>query len=82
IRQKGLLVGIDLVNGKKTLNFVNDIPINHYIMKESLKRRIYLRTLGNTLTIIPPLAIPTIYLDEILDKCYNILSKLERKILR
>ncbi|MGE0242767.1 MAG: adenosylmethionine--8-amino-7-oxononanoate transaminase [Nitrososphaeraceae archaeon] len=82
IKQKGLLVGIDLVNGKKPLNFVNNIPINHYIMEESLKRKIYLRTLGNTLTIIPPLAIPTIYLDEILDKCYNILNTLERKILR
>ena len=82
IRQKGLLVGIDLVKGKNALNFVNNIPINHYIMEESFKRRIYLRTLGNTLTIIPPLAIPTIYLDEILDKCYDILYTLETKILR
>ena len=45
IRHKGLLTGIDLVNGKKSLNFVEGLPINYYIMKESLKRGVYLRTL-------------------------------------
>jgi adenosylmethionine-8-amino-7-oxononanoate aminotransferase len=81
IRHKGLLVGIDLVDGKKgSLNFVKGIPISHYIIRESLKKGVYLRTLGNTLTIIPPLATPANQLDEIMDKCYEILDRLEKRI--
>ena len=80
IRHKGLLIGIDLVNGKKSLNFVKDSPINYYIMKESLKRGVYLRTLGNILTIIPPLAIPRAQLDIIIDVSYEILSLLNKEI--
>jgi adenosylmethionine---8-amino-7-oxononanoate aminotransferase len=80
IRHKGLLTGIDLVNGKKSLNFVQGLPINYYIMKESLKRGVYLRTLGNILTIIPPLAIPRTQLDIIIDVSYEILSLLDKEI--
>jgi adenosylmethionine-8-amino-7-oxononanoate aminotransferase len=80
IRHKGLLTGIDLVNGKKSLNFVEGLPINYYIMKESLKRGVYLRTLGNILTIIPPLAIPRAKLDIIIDVSYEILYLLDKEI--
>ena len=80
IRHKGLLTGIDLVNGKKSLNFVEGLPINYYIMKESLKRGVYLRTLGNILTIIPPLAIPRAKLDILIDVSYEILYLLDKEI--
>ena len=80
IRHKGLLMGIDLVNGKKSLNFVQGLPINYYIMKESLKRGVYLRTLGNILTIIPPLAIPRAKLDILIDVSYEILYLLDKEI--
>jgi len=80
IRHKGLLTGIDLVNGKKSLNFVQGLPIHYYIMKESLKRGVYLRTLGNILTIIPPLAIPRAKLDIIIDVSYEILYLLDKEI--
>ena len=80
IRHKGLLTGIDLVNGKKSLNFVEGLPINYYIMKESLKRGVYLRTLGNILTIIPPLAIPRVKLDILIDVSYEILYLLDKEI--
>ena len=80
IRHKGLLTGIDLVNGKKSLNFVKGLPINYYIMKESLKRGVYLRTLGNILTIIPPLAIPRAKLDILIDVSYEILYLLDKEI--
>jgi adenosylmethionine-8-amino-7-oxononanoate aminotransferase len=81
IRHKGLLTGIDLVNGKKSLNFVQGLPINYYIMKESLRRGVYLRTLGNILTIIPPLAIPRAKLDILIDVSYEILYLLDKEIL-
>ena len=80
IRHKGLLTGIDLVNGKKSLNFVQGLPINYYIMKESLSRGVYLRTLGNVLTIIPPLAIPRAKLDILIDVSYEILYLLDKEI--
>ena len=80
IRHKGLLTGIDLVKGKKSLNFVQGLPINYYIMKESLRRGVYLRTLGNILTIIPPLAIPRAKLDILIDVSYEILYLLDKEI--
>ena len=69
-----------MVNGKKSLNFVQGLPINYYIMKESLKRGVYLRTLGNILTIIPPLAIPRAKLDILIDVSYEILYLLDKEI--
>ena len=49
-------------------------------MKESLKRGVYLRTLGNILTIIPPLAIPRAQLDIIIEATYEILYLLDKEI--
>ena len=69
-----------MVNGKKSLNFVQGLPINYYIMKESLRRGVYLRTLGNILTIIPPLAITRTKLDILIDVSYEILYLLDKEI--
>lgn len=89
IRHKGLLLGIELIrtnqgfrgekkNKKEPLLFLEGLPINHYIMKESLKRGVFLRSLGNIITLIPPLAIPTEELEILLNTSYDILKTIEK----
>ena len=58
IRHKGLLAGIELVrNDMPILTLKNKERTNYFVMHESLKRGVHLRSLGNILMVIPPLAI-------------------------
>ena len=80
IRHKGLLIGIDIKdNNNNPLRMIDGMSINKFIMKESLKHGIYLRTLDNILTIIPPLAIPRKELKIILDTSLDILDLISKK---
>ncbi len=59
---KGLLGAIELVNKEKKpiQYFISNgkkIPPNYYIMQEALKMGVFMRGLGNTVVVIPPLAI-------------------------
>jgi adenosylmethionine-8-amino-7-oxononanoate aminotransferase len=56
------------------------MPIGHYIAKESLKNGVYLRTLGNIISIIPPLAISEEDLSKIVDTEYQVVEKIQKKI--
>lgn len=89
IRHKGLLLGVELIKTNKSINgklnkriepllYFDNLPINHYIMRESLKRGAYLRSLGNILTLIPPLAISTDKLEILLDIEYDIIKTIEK----
>jgi len=80
IRNKGLLCGIELRKGNKPINIIDKVPIGQYIAGESLKRGVYLRTLGNLITIIPPLAIGKEDLTKIVDTEYQIVEKIQKKI--
>ena len=80
IRNKGLLCGIELRNGNKPIKMIDKVPIGQYIASESLKKGVYLRTLGNIITIIPPLAIRKEDLTKIVDTEYQIVEKIQQKI--
>ncbi len=80
IRNKGLLCGIELRKENKPLKTIDKMPVDHYIAKESLKKGVYLRTLGNVLTIIPPLAIGKEDLSKIVDTEYQIVENLQKKL--
>ena len=80
IRNKGLLCGIELRKGNKPINIIDKVPIGQYIAGESLKKGVYLRTLGNLITIIPPLAIGKEDLTKIVDTEYQIVEKIQKKI--
>lgn len=80
VRSKGLLAGLDLVKNNKSISMVEKIPINYFVIKESLKRGVLLRSLGATLIIIPPLAIDTHSLNKILDVQYDIIMDIQKKI--
>jgi adenosylmethionine---8-amino-7-oxononanoate aminotransferase len=80
IRQKGLLCGIELRKGKNPIKMIEKVPIGQYIAAESLKRGVYLRTLGNIITIIPPLAIEQEDLRKLLDIEHEIVEKIQQKV--
>ena len=79
IRSKGLLGGIDLSKAKRPiLKLGNGIPITSYIAKESLSMGVFLRSLGNTIVIIPPLAIGKRDLKFLLDTIASLVNKIEK----
>jgi adenosylmethionine-8-amino-7-oxononanoate aminotransferase len=79
IRHKGLLAGIELAkNNKPLLMLRNKERINYLVMHESLKMGVHLRSLGNILMVIPPLAIGKQDLEKLLDVHLKILRKVER----
>jgi len=80
IRNKGLLCGIELRKENKPIKTIDKMPIGHFIAKESLKKGVYLRTLGNIVTIIPPLAISEEDLTKIVDTEYQVVEKIQKKI--
>jgi len=80
IRNKGLLCGIELRKENKPIKTIDKMPISHYIAKESLKKGIYLRTLGNIISIIPPLAISEEDLTKIVDTEYEVVEMVQKKI--
>lgn len=79
IRRKGLLAGIELArDGKPIVELGNKKMVNYFIAQESLKRGVHLRSLGNIMMVIPPLAIGKRDLKKILDTQLEILRKIER----
>jgi len=58
IRHKGMLMGIELVTNKKKKSPINPKKsINKIFFEQGKKQGIYLRTLGNIVMLVPPLAI-------------------------
>lgn len=79
IRQKGLLAGVELVkNGKPLVKLKNKERINYFIMQESLKMGVHLRSLGNIMMFVPPLAIHKAELEKIVYVQLRILKSIER----
>jgi adenosylmethionine-8-amino-7-oxononanoate aminotransferase len=80
IRHKGMLAGVELVKNSKPINYVRkDLRIGRFVMHESLKRGVFLRSLGNILMIIPPLAIGNRNLKKIMDVQLEILGLIEKE---
>ena len=81
IRSKGLLGGIDLAKTKRPiLELRNGVTISSYIAEESLNMGVFLRSLGNTIVIIPPLAIRRRDLKLLLDTIYSLINKIEKSM--
>ena len=68
IRHKGMLMGIELVSNKTKKTPIQSIKsINKIFFEEGKKNKIYLRTLGNIVMLVPPLAISEKDLDLLLN---------------
>jgi adenosylmethionine-8-amino-7-oxononanoate aminotransferase len=88
IRHKGLLVGLELTREneisqrkrkKQPLSFIDGLDLSNYIMRESMKRGVFLRSLGNIVTLIPPLAMPRNQLDILIDTLHNIIKPIDER---
>ncbi|QDU64844.1 L-Lysine-8-amino-7-oxononanoate aminotransferase [Planctomycetes bacterium Pan216] len=59
IRQKGTMVGIELVRDKETKEpFPYGLRMGHRVTLEARKRGVIIRPLGNVVVLMPPLAMP------------------------
>ena len=58
IRHKGMVMGIELVQNKKSNKPLSSkISMNKLVFEEGRKHQIYFRTLGSIIMLVPPLAI-------------------------
>jgi adenosylmethionine-8-amino-7-oxononanoate aminotransferase len=81
-RCKGLLGAVDLVHSTgrnlKPVRVLKDKRrINSFILEESLKLGVFLRSLGNTILIIPPLAINKSDFGYLLDVIQELIHRIE-----
>lgn len=68
VRQRGFMVGIELVVGKDTREpFAPAEKIGHRIILEARKRGLIIRPLGNVIVLMPPLSMTTSELDRLCD---------------
>jgi len=81
VRHKGMLMGIELVSDKKKKTPVKpEQSIHKKIFVEAKKHKIYLRTLGHIVMLVPPLAISTNELDFLFDGTIDTIKKVTKKV--
>jgi len=82
IRHKGMLMGIEIVsNKKKKMPIHPKKSINKIFFEEGKKNGIYLRTLGNIVMLVPPLAITESELNLLLEKTILTIKSAKPKVL-
>jgi adenosylmethionine-8-amino-7-oxononanoate aminotransferase len=80
IRHKGMLVGIELVDDRESKKpcIIKNRKINYLIMKESMRRGVFLRPLGHIMMVVPPLAISAKELERLLDVVVEIITLIQK----
>jgi len=82
IRQKGMLMGIELVKNKKTkVPIYSKKSLNKIFFEEGKKNGIYLRTLGNVVMLVPPLAISEKELDLLLNRTVKTIKSVQTQVM-
>ncbi len=82
IRHKGMLIGIELVNNKsKKIPISSKKSINKIFFEEGKKNGICLRTLGNIVMLVPPLAISESELDLLLKRTISTIKSAKSKVI-
>ena len=81
VRHKGMLMGIELVSDKdKKSPITPEKRMQQRIFNEAKKHKIYLRTLGNIVMLVPPLAISQKELEFLTDGTIDIIKKVTKKL--
>ena len=82
IRHKGMLMGIELVKDKsKKIPISPKKSINKIFFEEGKKNGIYLRTLGNIVMLVPPLAISESELNSLLKRTISTIKSAKSKVV-
>jgi len=80
VRHKGMLMGIELVKNKKRKTPISpQKSINKIFFEEGKKNGIYLRTLGNIMMLVPPLAISEKELELLIDRAILTIKNIHKK---
>ncbi|RNJ76355.1 MAG: aspartate aminotransferase family protein [Nitrosopumilus sp. H13] len=83
IRHKGMLMGIELVQDREKKTPVSPkSSVNKIIFEAGRKNGIYLRTLGNIVLLVPPLAITERELVMLLERTVDTIMAVKTRILR
>jgi adenosylmethionine-8-amino-7-oxononanoate aminotransferase len=81
VRFKGMLMGIELVKSKKSKMPVSfGKSTNKVIFDEAKKHKIYLRSLGNIVMLVPPLAISEDELNLLIDGTISTIKNVSKQI--
>ena len=81
IRHKGMVMGIDLVQNKNSNKPISSkTSINKLVFEEGRKHQIYFRTLGNTIMLVPPLAISQKDLNFLIDGTICTIKSISKKL--
>lgn len=81
VRHKGMLMGIELVKDKnKKIPISPKISINKIFYEAGKSNGVYLRTLGNIVMIVPPLAISEKELDLLLSRTIDTIKSVQNKL--
>ena len=82
IRHKGMLMGIELVkNRERKIPISPKKSINKIFFEEGKKNGIYLRTLGNIVMLVPPLAISESELELLLNRTITTIRGTRSKVV-
>jgi adenosylmethionine-8-amino-7-oxononanoate aminotransferase len=80
IRQKGFMVGIELVKGRETkMPYQLEEKIGIKVIKEARKQGLIIRPLGNVIVLMPPLSIKPDELKKMLDVVYVCIKEVTGK---
>ena len=82
IRHRGMLMGIELVKDKRTKEPVSaKNSVNKIVFEAGKKHGIYLRTLGNIIMLVPPLAIPDAQLESLIERTVSTVKSVRGRFL-
>ena len=75
-------MGIELVSDRRTKTplYTRGTSINKIVFDEGRKNGIYLRTLGNVVMLVPPLAISKSILDTLVEKTEKTIRAVVKKL--
>lgn len=80
IRHKGMLAGIELVSDRRKKTPIRfSQSTNKVVFEEAKKNGIYLRTLGNIVMLVPPLAISEDEMDLLVDGTIDTIKAVSRR---
>jgi adenosylmethionine-8-amino-7-oxononanoate aminotransferase len=79
VRQKGFMVGIELVKNKKTKEpYSLEEKIGIRVINEARKRGVVIRPLGNVIVLMPPLSISFKELNTLIEVVYESIQEVTR----
>jgi adenosylmethionine-8-amino-7-oxononanoate aminotransferase len=80
LRLKGLFAAFELQRKTKPIRVMqNNELVQYFVMRESMKLGVILRSLGNTMIVVPPLAIFRKDLDRLMDVQLLLVKRIERE---